>query len=541
MSAGQQVHVMGAAEQVVADKLSRAPLTAKERAAVRWRSPVIVWNNATPEERADREIAWKRGLLEYKLTPSQRTAYKVIKRWAKATDQGRVFALDSSRRWGKSVLLLLLAIEFAIRNPGSRIVYCAPTYKMVARILLPLMAEMLSDCPPEQRPKWHKSEQYFGFGNSSRLELVGLDLNPDGARGTGVDQVFLDEAGFFDTLTYLLNSIIKPQMLGRLHARIICASTPSKTPGHYWSSELVPMCIGLGAHDLKTLLDANQYADEEKQEFIDDCPGGRNGTTCRREYFCEHIVDEASAILPEFRDVEADIVVEWPIPDWRDCYTILDPGFNDLAACLFVWWDFDNQILVVEDEFAKSRENSRGVAEAIKKIEKERWSGSLRKGPGYTLRQQPFMRFSDNDPSLIYDMACEHDLVFASVQKKSLELMVNAVRVALQSKKIRIHPRCKKLIAHCRNGIWKNTRSAKLSFDRPGGEFGHYDLIACLVYAELSVHKHRLPIPAVEKVVRGDIKTGYREGEAKRSKWQREPRAKPEQARAPRRAHQKAH
>ena len=488
---------------------------------MKWKSPVVPWSSCTPAQKKLLEISWKRGELSYKLTPSQQSTYRKIVKWT-ADAIARIFALDSSRRWGKSVLLTLLAFEFAIKRPGSRIVYCAPTFEMVRKILLPLISDMTSDCPPELRPTWAKSEKTFYFPNGSRIELYGLDLNPDAGRGTGVDYVLLDEAGFFDNLSYLLNSIIKPQMLGRRHARVICASTPSKTPGHYWSSELVPTCVSNDSHDLKTLLDADQYDEAEKQEFIAECPGGRNGTTCRREYFCEHIVDEESAILPEFRDVEADVVAEHPTPQWRDCYTILDPGFNDLAAALFCYWDFTAGILVVEDEFAKARENSGGVAKEIRRIEEKLWKGSMRRGPSYSLQPQPYLRFSDNDPRLLADLAADHGLVFAGVHKKRLELMVNDVRTALSEKRIRIHPRCKKLVAHCRNAIWKSRTTKNLDFARPGGEFGHYDLVACLVYAWLSVQKHRNPTPPVERIVRGDIKTGRFEGEPERSKWSRE-------------------
>lgn len=503
-------------------------LSALLRAERAWKSPVKIWSRTTEEQKAWLDVAWRRGELTYKLTPSQRQAYKLVRRWRKQLTSASVnkcFALDISRRWGKSVLLILMALEYAIKHPGSRVVYCAPTFKMVRRILLPLMADMLSDCPPELAPAYLKSEQMYRFSNGSWIELIGLDLDPDRARGTYVDCVLLDETGFFDNLGYLLNSVLKPQMLGRERSHIIAASTPSRTPGHYWSCEMVPSCIGHGAHVAKTLEDADQYTKAEVDAFIAACPGGRNGTTCLREFFVQHIIDDEIAILPEFRDVEKEIVVECKRPQWFDGYTILDPGFNDLAAVLFCYWDFEGGFLYVEDEYAEPRKTSRSVADAIKDKESKLWAGCMRRGHGFQFKPQPFLRFSDNDPSLQYDLAMEHGLVFAGVQKKSLELMVNAVRVALQHKKIRIHPRCVKLIAHCRNGVWKSRKSKRLEFDRPGGEFGHYDLIAALVYAELSVQKHRNPTPAVEKRLAGDLKIKRKDPAAeKRSKWERRER-----------------
>lgn len=494
--------------------------SAKARAEDAWKSPVVVWNQQTPEQRQLSAVSWKRGDLDYKLTPSQHKALRKIRRWIAKADldgEGRLFALDSSRRWGKSVLLLLLAFEFCIQRPGSRVVYCAPLEKEALKILRPLSAQFTLDCPPSIAPEWVRSEKKFQFGNGSWIEVIGLDINPDGARGTGVDLVLLDEAGFFDNLEYLLNSVLYPQMLGRPHARIICASTPSKTPGHYWSAELVPNCVSLGAHDIRTLLDADQYTDREKREFI-KVAGGPESSTCQREYFCLHVIDEESAIIPEFADHRDNIIVEVDEPEWFDGYTVLDPGFNDLAAVLFGYWHFELRKLVVVDEFARPRANSRAVADGIKRIEKEHWGAKLRRGANWSLRPQPYMRYSDNNPGLLADMHDEHDLLFAAVQKGKLDQMVNNVRVMVQEERILIHPRCTKLISHLEKGIWKNTKSVRKSFDRPGGEFGHYDLIAALVYMVLMVNQRRNPTPKQMEIVRGDY--AVRPQKERRSKWQ---------------------
>jgi hypothetical protein len=481
----------------------------------RWVSPVLPWGACSPERRETLRMAWQLGELSYKLTPSQQAAHRKILQWKRKPKTSRKYLLDSSRRWGKSALLCVLALEMAIKNPGWRIVYCAPEYKMVLKILLPLMAQMLIDCPPELNAGdwWMKSEGTFYLPNGSKIELVGLDVNPDGARGTHVDLVLLDEAGFYDNLEYLLSSILFPQMLGRAHARIVAGSTPPVSPSHYWSSVLVPNAILEGAHDKRTLPEADQYTKEEIEFFIEEA-GGRKSTTCRREYFAEHVTDATMAIIPEFRDVEDFVVCKVDPPPWRDCYVSMDPGWKDLTALLFGYWHFEKQALVIEDELAAPRLNSKDIAEAMKRKELVLWHGLKLKKSGNAFGEQPYRRVSDRDHRLVQDLWTEHKLLFQMTAKDDLDQQINAVRVMFSKQKILIHPRCKMTIQHLKNGVWKN--EARKVFAREGGDLGHFDLIAALVYLVRNIDKWRNPAPKVERYVAGDIKVAPKPA----SRWQ---------------------
>lgn len=470
----------------------------------KWVSPVPAWSEATPEQRVLLDAAWRGGHLDFLLTPSQQRLHEKIRKWQrKHFRHGREFGIDSSRRWGKSAELLTLMLEDGQAHRDWQMVYVAPTMDQVTDIVLPLFHTLTMSCPPNIRPKWWKSEKAFEFCTGSRVKLVGLDTNPDAARGTGKDMIFLDEAGFFDSLEYLLRSILDPQMLGRQHARTIAASTPPVTPSHYWSTTFIPDCISAGAHDRRTLDDADQYDVEEIETFWQKA-GGRDSVTARREYGAEHITDDSLAIVPEFRDAEARIVKEVPIPAWRDCYVSLDPGFHDLSACLFGYWDFVEARLVIEDEFAAPRLNSADLANEIKRVERLRWEGVRRRGPAgsYDTKPQPYLRVADRDLRLIADLYKDHGLAFIPTQKEGrlfLETAVNQVRVAIQTERIIIHPRCKKLIAHLRHGVWKKINRDFGREDDKG--MGHFDLIAALVYMQRNVQKKRNPVPDVERYV----------------------------------------
>lgn len=498
----------------------------------KWESTVPAWAAATSEQRVLLDAAWRAGELDFLLTPTQQECTAAIAKWeAKETFEDRIFALDSSRRFGKSYVLVNRGLTKANRRAKSRIVYIAPTFDQVRNITLPIFNDLLRSCPPNLRPVWVKSEYRFDFPSGARIELIGLDRNPDSARGTGVDDVLFDESGFFENLEYVLWDVIWAQLLGRPHARIIAASTPSESPMHYWSRELIPQCISKGAHIKRTLDHAVQYSEIEIAAFWNSMPGGRNGIKARREFGAEHLADDTLAIIPEFQAAEASMVREVDPPVWRDCYVALDPGFHDMSAALFGYWNFLEEQLVIEDEIIAPKLNSAELAKQIKDKERLLWGGVKRRGAnGADFKPQPYLRISDNDPRLLADLFLDHKLLFVATQKDHLTQQVDQVRVAIQQGKIVIHPRCRKLTSHLRAGVWKKTpfhyaiqgKDQRQMFAREGGEFGHFDGIAALVYLWRNVHRRRNPAPALERYVMEGVRAASLPGDPGRppaSKW----------------------
>lgn len=511
-----------------------------------WRSPSKPWTMCTPKEKALLEVMFKEGELSWKLTKSQQNSYHKVQKWLKRSTQGARYALDISRRWGKSVLLCALALEHGFKRPGSRIVYYAPTHEMVRKIVIPLMDLLLQDCPPGLRPEWAKAEGVYVFKNGSRIEVIGLDVRPDGARGTGVDMVFLDEAGFFLNLEYLVNAVISPQMLGRPHARIIAASTPPVSPSHYWSEAFVPQAIQADAHDLKTLDDADQYSKEEIDNFYALMPGGRNGITARREYRAQHIADDTMMVIPEFQDAEKDRTAKHPEtgeeivilgavrelepPTWRDCYVGMDPGWADMTGILYGYLDFPQQLLVIEDEDAVTRHNSFEIATLLKAKEKKLWGKLKRRGgQGFDgLKAQPYLRVSDNNEQrLLYDLSVDHGLAFMASKKDNMIQAVDSLRQCVNAGKLVIHPRCRKLIRTLRNAVWKRVptmgvggRMSNGLLGDGGSELGHFDLLPALIYMHRAVQWRRNPNPRLEQHIAGDIKVPHG-APGPQSKWAR--------------------
>jgi hypothetical protein len=487
-----------------------------------WRTAYTPWEDCSEARKDALREAWALGELSYKLSPAQRVVYDEIRRWSKSPQrQGRTFVMDIGRRFGKSSILVLIAFEDCLRNPGWRWPYYGPKHKDLMKFIREHLSKLLLDCPPDLMPEWTKSDSTYRFYNGSQVEFIGLDVNPDGARGGSFDGCGLDEAGFFDNLENIVQSVLVPQMMGKPHARIYAGSTPPISTSHYWSSTMVPKAVLEGACLTRTIDDSDIYTTPEKEEFIAEL-GGRKAARCRRELFTEHVTDESLAIIPEFRDVEKDVMVVVEPPYWRDCYTAMDPGWNDHTAVLFGFWHFAENFLYVEDEVSAPRMNSALIADLVKQKETVLWTGVLcHRGRSMNPRPQPYMRVSDNDPRLLFDLANDHKLIFTATAKDNLDQQINSVRVAISEKRIRIHPRCKMLRNQLKNGVWRN--EARKVFAREGGDLGHFDLIAALVYLwrNASMYKGRNPAPREEKYV-ADMKIrGGPDGQEGQSKWSR--------------------
>lgn len=477
--------------------MSSAAAVAADWSSPRWRSPSIPWVACDKQRRDDLRATWQEGDISYHLTPSQYSTYRKYRDWSARDGAGREFLMDSSRRWGKSALGCVVLLEDAIRNPGARLPYIGPELRQIRRFVVPLMSMLLSDCPPELQPRFYRTDLVYEFPhNGSRVELIGLDKNPDGARGNAIDGAFCDEAAFFRNLEYVLRSVLKPQMLGRPWARVLCASTPPVSPSHIWTAEMIPDAVKRGAHDIKTIEDADQYSPQEIEEIIAES-GGRDHPTCQRELFCRHIADATLAIVPEYVGAEKDILMAVEPPYWRDCYTTMDPGWQDLTGVLFGYWHFDLAKLVIEDEIAESQMVSGRIAEEIKRKEAMLWPPETckrLKSDGSTV-PQPYRRYSDRNRRLLGDLSREHNLVFIPTRSDDIEQDINQLRNAIAAKKILIHPRCVMLQQHLRNGVWKNDRHN--IFDREGKTMGHFDLISALNYMWRNVNRHRNPAPKV--------------------------------------------
>jgi hypothetical protein len=404
-----------------------------------------------------------------------------------------VFVVCCSRRLGKSFLLCCLAIEQCLQKPGSQVRYAAPTGKDVKKIVLPLLRIILESCPAELRPSFNSQDGVWTFPNGSQIHIAGVNNNhADDLRGAACDLAIVDEAGFVDDLAYLVESVLKPQLL-TTDGRIILSSTPPKTPAHEFR-DYYEQAERKGSLVKKTIHDAPHIPKEKIAAFCEEA-GGENSTTWRREYLCEFVTDEQSAVLPEFSKFRDQIVRDFELPEYYDGYVSTDVGYYDLTFTLTAVTDFLNARLLVVGESVHRQEIAEKIDKGAEDIERATCPLVVDiKADHPHLR--PIRRIADAQPLVIAELSVR-GRYWAKARNDDPEAGLNGLRHALATGRIWIHPRCKELIAHCNNCIWNKKRT---SFDR-SDELGHFDGVSALMYlwrdvGETGLRRNPYPIHA---------------------------------------------
>ena len=392
------------------------------------------------------------------------------------------FVINSARRLGKSYLLAVLALEYAIRNPESQIKFAAPNQKMARKIIFPLFRAILEDCPKHMRPRFRVHDGEYHFSNESLITVCGTEQGQvDGLRGTACDLALLDECGFMTDLPYVVDSIITPQLLTRPNGRIIMASTPPISPDHPFVSKYMASAMESGAYARFDIYSNPMLTPEQIEEFKKEA-GGAESTTWRREYLAEIVTETENALFPEASDSDLmrDVVQEVPRPRFFIPITAVDLGYTDFTGILFGYYHFGLAKVVIEDEILVNKKTSAEIVSMILAKEKELWGDN-----------PPRTRIVDGPALAIADMNQTHRFMCRTPEKSDLAANVNRVRMDLANRNLLIHPRCAGLIAQATFATWDTSRT-KFSRNSSGG---HWDLAASLIYLLKHVDRVTQPQP----------------------------------------------
>ncbi len=452
--------------------------------------------------REARNLLWRKGNLTWKLEPHQKSLYDF---YHAATT--RTIVWYASRRLGKSFTLLILAIEQCIKEPRTIIKYVCPTQAMAREIISQVIPEIVEDAPIDVMPTYKTNYTKYIFPNGSEIQLAGTDnKNYDKIRGGKASICVVDEAGFCSDLGIVVRSILIPTT-ATTNGKVILSSTPPENADHELAT-FVEKAKMENSFILKTIYDAAKDSEhlEKPRITIDvikslakEYPGGENDTDFLREYMCKQITDKKLAIIPEFtEEVKEDIVVEWPKPHYFDPYVSMDIGGRDLTALLFAYYDFKNDVIVIEDEYSVTGNDftTETLADQIRHREAKNF-----KSPFDGSNIKPKMRVADNNnPILLNDLMLLHGIHFNKTRKDEKRAAINVLRMEIQNRRIIINPRCEILIKHLENGLWNKSKD---EFQR-SGDNGHYDFIDALVYLHRNVTRGSNPFPTGYQLGSGD-------------------------------------
>ena len=393
-----------------------------------------------------------------------------------------------------------MAIELCISKPGAIVKYACPKQKMVERIIKPRIREIIADCPEEMKPEWKSQDKIWLFPNGSEIQVAGTDGGHyDSLRGGSAHLCIADEAAFMDELETVIFSVLAPTT-DTTDGKIFLATTPNdKDPNHDFHEHFLHPLEAAGKLLKFTYEDSPMVDAKQKAKILARYPGGEKNIRFRCEYLCEIPNVTESNVIPEFVDVENEIVKEMPMPDFCDYYTSMDIGFHDLTVVLFGYYDFKKSSLIIVDEYIINGPDTKTdiIDKHVKFKEKLRYKNSVGS-------QDAYLRVADNNNLiLLNELARDYDLTFIPTAKHGKETAVDTVRRWVEQKRIIIHPRCINLLYHIKYAQWHYTRAGTSTGkfknlkgnDAAGLLPSHADALDALVYMARNVHTYRSPFP----------------------------------------------
>lgn len=419
-----------------------------------------------------KKAAWSIGKLEYKLHSAQRKIYETIR-----NTQQREVVILCARRFGKSYLGCVMAIEDCLRNPGIQVRIIAPDIKQASAIVVPLINKISKDCPNGviQRTK---SEHKWVVGKSE-LILGGFDTtNIESHRGSESYAIYIEESGVAhpDQYSYAMNDVLKPQLL-HTRGKIVHLTTPPKELNHPFTLDTCAVAKHANAFFKYTIYDNPLLDQEQINEAISDC-GGVETTAFKREYLCEIVKDENTLVFPEFK--EEIHFAEFPFPEYGVYTTSIDfGGIRDKTVALVGCYDFltGNDLIVDERVFDVNTDTAQ-IIETIKDMEAR-----------YNITQ----RFCDSSGQTHVDLHKIHNYYAPIPQKDDLDAAINNVRLRLGQNKILVHKRCKFLKETLNNAQYNERRTDFLRTEF----LGHCDAGMALVYLTRMMDRTTNPYPKV--------------------------------------------
>jgi hypothetical protein len=404
---------------------------------------------------------------------------EMLKKFIGSKQRTNVF--HCSRRLGKTYLLCILSVIYALKKNDSQIRYASVTQKAARKMVHPIFKDLFNQIPLKYRGKWNSQEGAYVFQNGSMIHLAGVNCgHSDDLRGTASDLAVVDEAAFVDELGYLVDSVLMPQLLSVKDSRLIMASSSPISPSHEFVDFIQKTKVENSYYSY-TIRDGN-YDKNLINEFCKEA-GGENSTAWLREYMNQIIVDSDYSIIPEAANMSFGINKNDKYKYFQK-YVSMDIGTKDLTFIIFGYYDFLRAKLCIEREFIINgpQMTTPLIAENVKQIEKELWSNL----------ENEVRRISDNNNLLLLqDLGYIHDCHFIPTSKDSLEAMVNEMRIWFKDDRIEISEECPLLLDSLKFGFWNESRSAW----GKSKTLGHFDGVAAIMYLIRNVDVFTNPIP----------------------------------------------
>lgn len=425
--------------------------------------------------------SWATGNLRYKCFEDQLEIYDKNK--AAIQNHTQLFCNNIHRQRGKTHVTSILAIEVALTKNKANIQFYAPTKSDLKDRVFKCFDKILEDCPEDLKPKFKTQDQSYLFP-STRSTITFHGVNSDRAdqiRGGAIDLAIIDEAGFIDELDYLISSVVLPAF-SHTDGSALITSTPPDSAAHPYI-DVVKECRARGNYLHLTILDSSRTTPAKLAKTKAGYPGGALNVEFRREHMAELVTNTEYAILKSWKNdfvlLEKQLdentwtrTYKTKYYDWYHKLISIDYGVGDATAVNFYVFDYENALLIQEDELWLQGPTltTKLLADEIEKKKQELW------GDAKVTR----ITCDSHDKFLTQTLNLVHNILAIPVRKSTKQAMVNATNLLLGQEQFRVHPCCKMSILCYQDGVWER--------DRIGVEFArskylaHFDSIDSLIY-----------------------------------------------------------
>lgn len=417
------------------------------------------------------EALWKVGNLNYKLHEGQRLIRRTIRALPGTTREALVFC---SRRYGKSFLACVLALEDCLRTPNANVLFVGPSIKQTLDIIRLLLPEILADAPKGLVTQ-SKSEKRWNFKNGSQLMLAGFDTAAESIRGLRANAIYLEESGSSDaeTYDYVVKSVLYPTLM-HSRGKIVHLTTPALILDHPLHTVTIPSTSANGAFFKYTIRDNPLLTDEIIEAEIDSL-GGYDSPHTKRELFCEIVKDDNIIVVPQFDDRKH--VVNHSLPDDAYYWVAGDVGgVRDKTVFLLMAYDYSvDRIYVIKEMVADTQTATSEIVRRALVMEAGR----------------NISRFIDAPGQLFIDLASTYNYPCFPPEKLEFEHNIHRLQTAFWKDQVLVDPACKLLITTLRSGQLNKQRT---DFAR-SNTLGHCDALAALIYGIRHADRRRVEKP----------------------------------------------
>lgn len=434
------------------------------------------------------KLAWKRGLLQYKLHDYQVELFEIFRNTTALKT-----VVNAARRYGKTTIAIIYAICFGCSHPNSQIKIATKTQKALRKTINPILRIIMEDMP-KGLIYWSGKDDCYKFYNGSEMHIHGTDQGRyENLRGQRCDLGIIDEGAYCSALRYVVQSILLPQTI-TCNGRLIILSTPEQKATQS-GEEFKEFCLEAqlkGAYYTKDIYSNKSLTAELIERYKEEC-GGEDSIEWQVEYLCKFKIDPEKSIVPEWRSEKFILPNDYtPVNDpyyqFYHKYSCMDLGVKrDFTVGIQGYYDFKNATLYVLNEFFIKNTTTPKIAALLQSKEKETF-GDYRM----------YRRVCDSDnPQLVNDFVHLHKIGISAVEKTTLEAMVNQMRMMVGDGQVLIHPRCQLLLRTLEHGTWADSEQGRLRKDFcRTKELGHCDAVAALMYLIRSLNRSTNPVPA---------------------------------------------